>query len=352
MKKFTLLFALVFVTMAAFSQVVLFEENFDDGAADARWDTSLIAENSVDFAFDYIGAGIEAAPNGGGLAIRFESNMTTGVGSTISAYPIGQAFSGTYTFQFDMWIATDTSGSGTTEFVLWGVMDTEEVEPNSTGVQYAMTGENGSGSDFRVHEDGSLLDADAVAGAYLIDIETGLQTRNNNYDDLTIPGEYSYAYDGMMPMNQWIVVTVKVTADSVICEGNGFRWSGMTNALNYTGNISIGFADWFSSVASPAGSMFGLYDNVKVIDPNATAIEDVTNFKVAIYPNPASDMINVDVQERSDLILINSVGQIVHRSIMEKGKNTINISDVPQGMYFVRITSESGQEATHKIVIR
>ena len=52
MKKFTLLFALVFITMAAFSQF-FYEENFDDGNAGARWNVGQEGENTSDFAFDF-----------------------------------------------------------------------------------------------------------------------------------------------------------------------------------------------------------------------------------------------------------------------------------------------------------
>ncbi len=353
MKKFTLILAMAVISMASFSQTVLFTEDFNDGSGAARWDTVQDGENAADFLFDYTTAGLPASPNGGGYGLKLESNLTQGVSSRIYAFPIGQTFSGTYTVQFDYWIATDTSGSGTTEFALSAVMLQDETVPVETGVMYAFTGENGSGSDVRVHEYGSLIAVDEVPGAYLIDPETGTQTRNNNYDDPAQPGVYSYAYEGMMPMNQWLTITIEVSPDSLIWSVNGFRWSAMTNALNEAGNIAIGHADWFSSVASPAGAMFGLYDNITVTDPTV-GINDLSSrsLDVSVYPNPAKGSVNVDVQERSEMILINAVGQIVQRSMVEKGQNTISLSGIKQGIYYARFTSESGQEATHKIVVK
>ncbi|MEN8155904.1 MAG: T9SS type A sorting domain-containing protein [Bacteroidota bacterium] len=349
MKKITTILAIAFMAVAAFAQTeyVVFEENFDDAAADLRWTIGeSSADNSSDFKFDYISAGIPAAPNGGGLGVKFESNIADGEGTQIHAFPVDQSFSGHYILQVDLWMATDTSGSGTTEFAVLGVMHTDEIIPSNNGYEFAFTGENGSARDIRVVEEGIELRADDGEGGYRLDTD-GALTQNN--DDLS---PYSNAYEGDMPFGKWLTLTVEVSPDDLIWKVNDTLWVSMAPAFTQDGNISIGYADWFSSVADPTGSMFGLYDNVKVTKIAGVGVEDVTLNRVSVYPNPASGIINVVVSERSSLELINSIGQTVQRNVVDAGQTTVNISDVRQGIYFARFTSESGSVEIHKVVVK
>ena len=70
----------------------------------------------------------------------------------------------------------------------------------------------------------------------------------------------------------------------------------------------------------------------------------VQNVNIAVYPNPASNIITVEtsvITDKSQLSIINLNGQqLITRQIT--GPNaTLDISSLPNGVYFVRLTSES-----------
>ncbi|MCE3226732.1 MAG: hypothetical protein K0S32_1283 [Bacteroidetes bacterium] len=79
-------------------------------------------------------------------------------------------------------------------------------------------------------------------------------------------------------------------------------------------------------------------------------------YNIAIYPNPFSKETNVklNISENSKVKvdLINSVGQLV-RSINEaelpKGEHIFNLSGMPPGIYFLKVSAE-GKTQTHKLV--
>lgn len=82
-----------------------------------------------------------------------------------------------------------------------------------------------------------------------------------------------------------------------------------------------------------------------------TGIEEVENENIKIYPNPANDFINIEINDNHNgnfnISIYNSLGI----KIMEtSNENTINIEDLPSGMYFINVTTENLNK-TKKIII-
>ena len=71
---------------------------------------------------------------------------------------------------------------------------------------------------------------------------------------------------------------------------------------------------------------------------------------LSIFPNPASDVINVVVKNYSKLELINTIGQVV-KSYTVNGNTTIDISSFNKGIYFAKITDINGNTISKKLVI-
>lgn len=60
-----------------------------------------------------------------------------------------------------------------------------------------------------------------------------------------------------------------------------------------------------------------------------------------VFPNPANDIINIDLNQTSQLELLNFQG-IVMRKLEGDNLTSINIADLSPGIYFVRINSKNG----------
>ena len=81
---------------------------------------------------------------------------------------------------------------------------------------------------------------------------------------------------------------------------------------------------------------------------NGGSIDENTHRAIAIYPNPASTLLNVEAEGYDNLQIVNMVGQVVY-STNVSGRLQINVSDLSNGVYFVRLTNTNGT-ATQKFI--
>ena len=75
-------------------------------------------------------------------------------------------------------------------------------------------------------------------------------------------------------------------------------------------------------------------------------VEDNTNISFSIYPNPVQDILNLESQQPIERVKIyNLQGQL----IMEKYTNSIDVSNLTTGLYFVQVTV-NGKTITKKFL--
>ena len=125
-----------------------------------------------------------------------------------------------------------------------------------------------------------------------------------------------------------------------------FTWKAPSTSA---GNVTF----WFSAVAGDHdGTQSGdeRYAGSTVI-PDVTAIAEnsVSDFNLSVFPNPASDYVNVKftLQESSDVTvdLMDISGNKVANLISENGmkgdiNKTFNVSSYSKGVYFLKIKDE------------
>ena len=83
-----------------------------------------------------------------------------------------------------------------------------------------------------------------------------------------------------------------------------------------------------------------------VSSPNA--VSDVKAFESKVYPNPATDILNIEAPEGSSVAIYNAAGSIVKFSTSIA---PIAIDDLAAGVYFVKIDFE-GKSVVEKIQVK
>jgi hypothetical protein len=82
----------------------------------------------------------------------------------------------------------------------------------------------------------------------------------------------------------------------------------------------------------------------------SAGVNEITENETIIYPNPAKDVLKIDNVNNADIYIYNTIGQMVKRFSNVVGNTEINISDLNNGMYIVRIQKEKSIQ-TKKIQI-
>jgi len=74
---------------------------------------------------------------------------------------------------------------------------------------------------------------------------------------------------------------------------------------------------------------------------------------VNIYPNPAKDIINFNLQrtESATVEILNNIGQVVWKSEINKDQNSCNISHLGSGVYLIKISAQHNILLISKLII-
>ena len=233
------------------------------------------------FAFDYSTLGIASAPNTSGattLGLYMTVNDQEGdegesEDDAVTAFHNTAAPAGNYELSVDIYMGVTGTG-GTTEFVHVGVAG-DGVTPNAifspiigSGHYLASTGEGGSGSDHR-HSKPSQFAVPSGDLSYLNDLLT-TNAPGDTYQEI-FSAANGYQFPGS-PGNSWATLTIGVANGNITYSYNGTPIIADTYDDSDGNLVSLGYADVFSSVASPFRSQFIVYDNLTV-----TAIPEPTS---------------------------------------------------------------------------
>ena len=86
------------------------------------------------------------------------------------------------------------------------------------------------------------------------------------------------------------------------------------------------------------------YYRLKIIDKNDrftySNIIRLTNSSggtdLSVFPNPAAESISISSNKKQEAVLTNSAGQLITKIVLLKGSQTINISKLAAGIYFIK----------------
>ena len=86
---------------------------------------------------------------------------------------------------------------------------------------------------------------------------------------------------------------------------------------------------------------------------NITSNNEFNQQELNIYPNPASDQINVTSNFKiTEIKIYNTIGKLIMDNSIQKRDFTINVNDLIPGVYFLELANENGITETKKIMIR
>lgn len=102
--------------------------------------------------------------------------------------------------------------------------------------------------------------------------------------------------------------------------------------------------------SSPAGASIAYIDNVLFSKKPFVGVESVKAETVNVYPNPSNEYLNISTEKAiQNIVIYNSIGQVVFTNDVNANFAKINISELPIGLYTVK-TVINGLETFNKII--
>ena len=144
--------------------------------------------------------------------------------------------------------------------------------------------------------------------------------------------------------------------DFIVINGTAFNLQEIVPGTVYTvdvmhemeGNVIVALP--YGAVTDPAGHVNNVASvTYRYDDPSVTGVNNLSDAKINIYPNPASGMLFIDLENESAVRIVNMNGSVVYQmeSVL---KGAIDISGFDPGIYIVEVEN-SHTVTQQKLVI-
>lgn len=143
---------------------------------------------------------------------------------------------------------------------------------------------------------------------------------------------------------------LEVTNDYNSSKGSETDNTFTTNTLEFTASTTT-VVVYVRAMAAINKSTEVFYDNISLIKKQTASVDDVFTSKTAIYPNPASQFVNISSElEISKVDIYNLLGKKV-MSTDTLNNNVLEVSNLSSGIYMMKLVS-GNLVASKKLIIK
>ena len=132
-------------------------------------------------------------------------------------------------------------------------------------------------------------------------------------------------------------------------EGN--KWNHFEFPISQFTNLNLSKLDG-AVIADKDWSYKTIYvDNIYLYKENATSIAPENKIEFRTFPNPVVNELCINSEEElKSISILNLVGQNVKTIAINTKTAMVDMSDMPQGAYFVKVLNANGISTTQKII--
>jgi Secretion system C-terminal sorting domain/Cleaved Adhesin Domain len=94
-----------------------------------------------------------------------------------------------------------------------------------------------------------------------------------------------------------------------------------------------------------------LVDDVEVLESGSTPVKEADELAVSVSPNPVRGDLQVTLKEAARFYLFDATGKQQFERVLSPGKNDLDVSDLPVGLYFYRLSNKQDQSAGGRLLL-
>jgi hypothetical protein len=279
-------------------------------------------------------------------------------GGSFTINPLGGT---SYTFSSGSAVVTPTAA---TTYTIWSASSTggclgyalSSVSISGYPVISVYSGTTCSGSPF------NIIPSGAVSYTYSGGSAVVSPTVNTTY---TITGANLAGCTSTAVCNVSVVPGTPISASAnptLICVGEFATLSTTSSATSFTWNT--GATTPTISVSPTGNTVYSVssldvngclnFGNVTVLVNPCTGIEELTASYISVYPNPHTGIVNLvlpsELAQRAVLEMYDAIGKLMLIQDLTQELNTINMMDLPNGLYTYKVINQSQVVKVGKLV--
>lgn len=149
------------------------------------------------------------------------------------------------------------------------------------------------------------------------------------------------ASSGMYDYTEYITeATLKDTVENIIAK----HYNIATPTYPGEQQLTITLTDFYGNTKT-------IYKDLYVNHCNDLEVDENENIILSIYPNPATECINIAGENIASIEICNLLGGVIYELQQCGSHNVISTENMPSGSYFVRVRMMDGKIITKKIIV-
>jgi len=144
----------------------------------------------------------------------------------------------------------------------------------------------------------------------------------------------------------WATHTAPTTSDNNLSAGNS--WSDFVATMTALSPNTTYYVRAFA--VNPIGLAYG--NEISFKTQIASMIETESIKELIVYPNPATDVLNIRAEREGEMLLLDITGRQVLREALYTGTNMVMVDKLPAGIYILKIKYLNGDVKTMRVIIK
>ncbi|MBO4614785.1 MAG: T9SS type A sorting domain-containing protein [Bacteroidales bacterium] len=193
-----------------------------------------------------------------------------------------------------------------------------------------------------------IVNISGPSAPYTLEFSTGQVIDSIYYPDVFVPKEIGIdteivGNDNML--YQYSEVITEATLKDTIKENIIAKHYDIATPT-YSGEqqLAITLTDFYGNTKT-------ITKNLYVNHCNEVEVDENENIVLSVYPNPATECINIAGENITGIEICNLLGGVVYETQLCNGNNVISTDGMGAGSYFVRVRMVDGKVVTKKILV-
>ena len=191
-----------------------------------------------------------------------------------------------------------------------------------------------------------VVNISGPSAPYTLEFSTGQTIDNIYYPDVFVPREIGIdtVFTGERMYEYTETITEATLKDDAIENIIAKHYNIATPMYSGEQQITITLTDFYGNTKT-------ITKDIYVNPCHEVEVDENENIVLSVYPNPATEIINIAGDNIAGIEVCNLLGSVVYEIQSCGNHNVISTENMPAGSYFVKVRMADGKLVTKKIVV-